>query len=225
MKTISNKIAIPTLLCSMCLTSHALADYDNYLRLDVGGVILQHAQANDMWPGIKKNGDGGVSYDIGYGYRFTENFRGDITIGRWDTMKTKGYDPVNSNKLYQKFSSTLMLVNAYIDWPVMDNISWYVSGGVGAAFNKSKSYVAEGGIKPFSQPGMTNENFAWSVGAGGTYDINETLNIDLQYRYYDAGKVVSQSVGTGSSGGSSAAPASSYRARGHVITLGLKYNY
>lgn len=224
MKNISNKLTMSVLLC-MCFAAQAVADNETYLRLDVGGVIIQPFKQNEQWPTIKKSGEGGVSYDIGYGYRFTENVRSDVTIGRWDGMKTKGYDPVNANKIEQKFSSTILLLNAYVDWPIMDDMALYIAGGIGAAFNKSEDNVVSGGTNPYYQPGKTKDNFAWSIGIGGVYNINESLDADLQYRYYDAGKVVSQNVGVKSDGSSKYGEASSFHAGGHVITLGLKYKF
>ncbi|MBN6361484.1 porin family protein [Providencia huaxiensis] len=89
--------------------------------------------------------------------------------------------------------STFM-INTYYDFKNQTNFTPYVSVGLGLASVKHKaqyisSEVNSGGSEydSFSKS-KTNSNFAWSLGLGSQYAINDNLSLDLSYRFLDAGK-------------------------------------
>ncbi|ENR5394373.1 TPA: porin family protein [Providencia rettgeri] len=88
------------------------------------------------------------------------------------------------------------MVNAYYDFKNETNFTPYVSVGLGLASIKHKStYSYEEkshhsmyyGYDSFSKS-KTKSNFAWSLGIGSQYAINDNLSLDLSYRFLDAGK-------------------------------------
>ncbi|EPQ5228602.1 outer membrane protein [Providencia stuartii] len=86
------------------------------------------------------------------------------------------------------------MINTYYDFKNQTNFTPYVSVGLGLASIKHKaqyifSEVNSGGSEydAFSKS-KTNSNFAWSLGLGSQYAINDNLSLDLSYRFLDAGK-------------------------------------
>ncbi|WP_273839853.1 outer membrane protein [Providencia rettgeri] len=87
------------------------------------------------------------------------------------------------------------MINTYYDFKNQTNFTPYVSVGLGLASVKHKaqfssSEVNSGGGSEYnaSSKSKTNSNFAWSLGLGSQYAINDNLSLDLSYRFLDAGK-------------------------------------
>lgn len=88
-----------------------------------------------------------------------------------------------------------LFFNAYYDFKNSTSFTPYIGAGVGLAFVGAKVSV-DGHIET---PGFsdtwsdslgkkTRTNFAWNVGLGCAYALNDTVSIDLGYRYADFGK-------------------------------------
>lgn len=83
-----------------------------------------------------------------------------------------------------------VMLNAWYDIPTGTALTPYLGGGLGVALIRHKSTATE-------QPGTAYEevinnsknlsNFAWSLGGGVAYNINDNWALDLGYRYIDAG--------------------------------------
>ncbi|WP_332643150.1 outer membrane protein, partial [Escherichia sp. Lx600-2] len=65
----------------------------------------------------------------------------------------------------------------------------------------------------------TNSNFAWSLGLGSQYAINDNLSLDLSYRFLDAGKSEVSSYTDG------AKDKSKVKVRSNDIMLGVVYRF
>ncbi|MEQ4676663.1 outer membrane protein [Providencia vermicola] len=115
-----------------------------------------------------------------------------LEASSWDdgngTFYSDSYDGKNDITL-----NTFML-NAYYDFRNQTNFTPYVSVGLGLASIKHKagytySEINSGGSEydAYSKS-KTNSNFAWSLGVGSQYAINDNLSLDLSYRFLDAGK-------------------------------------
>lgn len=88
------------------------------------------------------------------------------------------------------------MVNAYYDFKNETNFTPYVSVGLGMANIKHKAKYEYTEIQlpsnitdnnSFSKS-KTSNNFAWSLGLGSQYKLNDNLSLDLSYRFLDAGK-------------------------------------
>lgn len=90
-------------------------------------------------------------------------------------------DKVGDADVSQQMASLMM--NVYLDIPVSDVLYPYVMAGFGASFNKAE--LSYGSQKTDAQ----RWNFAWAIGAGLTYKLNEKLFTDIGYRYTDYGRV------------------------------------
>jgi opacity protein-like surface antigen len=199
----------------MCFAFNAVAhaeNYNNYMRLDLGAAFLSDVKNDRLWADVKKDKDA-FQYGLNYGYQLHENFRGELAISRMDGMKVKG-----GNSSSQKFDTATLMAKGYLDWPVYDATKLYLSAGTGVAFNKAgKLHVAN----EIANDEGISEEFVWSVGVGGNYMLSDCLSADLQYNFYDLGKVKTPSVYA--NGVIRQAPV--FKARAHSVTVGLSYHY
>ncbi|MGG4610086.1 outer membrane protein [Providencia sp. Me31A] len=86
------------------------------------------------------------------------------------------------------------MINTYYDFKNETNFTPYVSVGLGLASIKHKTQYSfsevnsDGSEYDAHSKSKTNSNFAWSLGLGSQYAINDNLSLDLSYRFLDAGK-------------------------------------
>jgi opacity protein-like surface antigen len=95
-----------------------------------------------------------------------------------------------------------LLANLYIDFHNSSDFTPYIGGGVGFAFIQAegKSRIE---IQHNTQPdnkwigeetlgSKSQTNFIWQVGVGSSYAFNETVSLDLGYRFISLGSVKTQ---------------------------------
>lgn len=115
-----------------------------------------------------------------------------------------------------------LMVNGYYDFKNESAFTPYVSAGLGWAAVDLKSTRVDhrDGKETFSETrSHTSNNFAWSLGLGVAYEINDDFNIDLGYRYLDAGKAdVSASDDNGTR-------TSKVKVKSNDIMLGVTYRF
>lgn len=84
------------------------------------------------------------------------------------------------------FNSTTLLANVYYDFHNSTAFTPYIGAGLGLAFNylgvDTEYYNGYGDSMDDRQT-----NFAWQVGVGVAYAINENIAVDAAYRYLDLG--------------------------------------
>lgn len=81
-----------------------------------------------------------------------------------------------------KVEAQSVMLNGYYDIDTKTKITPYIGAGIGYAKVKGTVYVD--GIKLGS---MDDNNFAWQVGFGASYAVNEHICLDAGYRYMDYG--------------------------------------
>ena len=101
------------------------------------------------------------------------------------------------------FNSTTLLANVYYDFHNSTAFTPYVGAGLGLAFNY------------FGVDWKRQTNFAWQVGAGVAYAINENIAVDVAYRYLDLGYTQVDSY-AGDAG---------IRPYNHEFMLGLRFGF
>lgn len=95
-----------------------------------------------------------------------------------------------------------LFLNAYYDFKNSTAFTPYIGAGVGLAFVGTKMNVNgyEDSIDvsndswDYTVGKKTRTNFAWNVGLGCSYALNETVSIDLGYRYADFGKAKTKTL-------------------------------
>jgi opacity protein-like surface antigen len=94
-----------------------------------------------------------------------------------------------TNEYTADIESWVGLANAYVDLPTILCITPYVGGGIGLAS------ISVLGLKDVNVPNNavfyaadhSETNFAWAVYGGLAYEVNQSVTLDLSYRYLDLG--------------------------------------
>lgn len=85
-----------------------------------------------------------------------------------------------------------LMVNAFYDFPLGNDITPYVMAGVGAAFvhhNIATSSNIGGQALAEGSYSSNKTNLAWAVGAGVAWDATENISVELGYTFTDAGDI------------------------------------
>lgn len=101
-----------------------------------------------------------------------------------------GTDIYSASQRFKVKTHTFM-VNGFYDIPTNGPLNPYIGGGIGMSYMRTK-YRTVGDVNGFSAKhsnAVRDWNFAWNLGGGLSYQINEVVALDLGYRYYDFGKV------------------------------------
>ena len=166
-----------------------------------GAYHFQNALANekhkdDVW-GLRFAA--GAATPVKYG-----QVRGEFELGWNDDAKDSNNFPFKVINTYNhKFATELSvysaMLNVYYDIDTGTKFTPYVGGGIGMAHLKNKTKVT--GSTPAGALNLgsseSENNFAWNIGAGVSYALNDKVSIDAGYRYSDYGNVkesVSQKV-------------------------------
>lgn len=155
--------------------------------------------------------DGSFSYGGGFGYRFTDWLRADMTVDRFN-MRFNGttasatpcvdpaIDPAFAGTTCRsesgaKVTATSVMANGYADLGTFVGFTPYVGGGVGLAYVSwsdvdSSIFCVNGigacptGLTGTSlNPGAKEWRFTYAAMAGVAYDVTDNLKLDLGYRY------------------------------------------
>ena len=98
----------------------------------------------------------------------------------WDN-KGRYFDEVKG-----LWNNSTLFANVFWDFHNETDFTPFVGGGLGMAFNYTGyTLTANNGNKYTIDD--TQTNFAWNLGAGVSYAVNETFNIDASYRFVDLG--------------------------------------
>lgn len=172
---------------------------------------------DNMKTGWGEDADPGFSMDIGdktkgtiggglaIGYDFYQKFqfpvRAELEYAALSEVKGSKSGSVSAADVgfdghwsaQQKLQVQTLFMNAYYDFHNSTSFTPYVGAGIGMAFLNTKANI--GGWDDTSGDGMSGStgsktvtNFAWNVGAGVGYEINENFTVDLGYRFAGLGE-------------------------------------
>ncbi|WP_272577784.1 outer membrane beta-barrel protein [Providencia sp. PROV271] len=169
------------------------------LNWDMGRTQLENTSSSVFSP------------SIAVGYRFADDWQQPVrtelafqTFGKSEKdfsfkPSASGYwnGNVNNNfalpataNVYQKTNVNTLMVNAFYDFPLGNDITPYVMASVGAAFvhhNISTSSNVGGQALEEDSYNSKKTNLAWAVGAGVAWDATENVSVELGYTFTDAG--------------------------------------
>ncbi len=176
-----------------------------------GQKLTETVYENPEW-NERYNGDshrtGVFGGGIALGYDFSSEFDLPIRAELDFTARGKASSKYNLEKEINEYGSytndaknqiklNTLMVNAYYDFKNESSFTPYVSVGLGYASINQKTTLSDSYINA-SNPAYnysesysrshTSNNFAWSVGAGVKYAMNDNFDLDFSYRYLDAGK-------------------------------------
>ncbi|PWV95510.1 opacity protein-like surface antigen [Hoeflea marina] len=182
---------------------------------------------------------------IGFGYAFTDYFRSDLTVdfsrGRFDGSSSAAGDcvggtPANttcSSTGRQDFESYGFMANGYVDLGTVVGFTPYLGAGAGITrvkwddLNSTNRCVDLGGAcgtTETAQAGADSWRFTYALMAGMSYDISESLKLDLGYRYQKtaSGPMFQYDAATALAG-ASGAQARDNGFEKHEVRVGLRY--
>lgn len=183
-------------------------------------------------------------FGVGFRYQFNNRLRFDMTgefrgkslfiaqdkyPGGNGTFNRASSDPQGqflprTNEYTADIESWVGLWNAYADLGTYFGFAPYVGTGIGVAS------ISVLGLKDVNVPNggvaygvdNTETNFAWAAYGGVAYDVNESVTLDLSYRYTDLGEAKSGTV-TAFDGTSSYAGLDLGRVTSHDLMLGMRW--
>ncbi len=169
---------------SLVFTASAYSEQGMYVSGGIGLSLVDDVDLNDRaFPraDTQVGFDSGVSYQGALGYRMDNlRFEGEISYqtNDMDTIESYGRDYGASGDV----TALAFLANAYYDFPNSTVFTPFVTAGLG---------VAEVEVDDFRIPGTSSRIysdddtvFAWQVGAGVSYAVNEMFDVELKYRYF-----------------------------------------
>lgn len=160
---------------------------------------------------LKKSKNVG-GFRLAYGAIFPaadNNVRAEIEYGYNGKVKlSEHFD--NGNYVDSQTKSQAVMLNGYFDFNTGTAFTPYVGAGLGYARLKNTLSNDEASYS------KSKGNFAWQVGAGVSYAVNNNVDIDLAYRFMDYGKVTHNFGDLGST---------KVKQRGNEFSLGVRYNF
>lgn len=93
----------------------------------------------------------------------------------------------NTGSAKETFNNSTLFGNVYYDFHNDTAFTPYVGAGLGLAFNYFGMDVKDRTGFSYANQDERRTNFAWNVGAGVAYAINDQLSVDAAYRYVDLG--------------------------------------
>ena len=196
-----------------------------YLRGDIGYSF--NLEPSGHWRGVNffnESVDDTWLAGVGFGYRFSDYFRTDVTLdyhGKFDYAGRAACVPAcGTSRERTSFSAWTFLLNGYVDMGTWHGFTPYVGAGIGTSYVMTDDVR---GINPIPPNSRFDKGNNWSLAgalmAGGSYEVDENLLIDAGYRFLWMGDAVS---GTDPSGG--------FRGkvhfddlRSHQIRVGMRY--
>ncbi len=170
----------------------AIPDYSNlwYLRGDVGYSINED-------PDISLSGtsftgeeiDESWSIGAGFGYNFTDNIRGDLTLDHRFEMDVTGTNPLTSAQSAATLASTVGLANLYYDFQDREEFAPYLGAGIGWTYNEMDGQTGAA---------TQDESFelALAAMAGFSYRLGGEWLFDAGYRFLYLGGAQTGSTAT-----------------------------
>lgn len=213
-----------------------------YLRGDIGysaftGIDLDDNVGAPTSPHLNERIGNGLFAGVGVGYDFGKYLRTDITFDIRRNVDVKSDAPCGAcippnpfTPLHTTVGVYTALANVYLEPFEFKRFKPYISGGVGAAFVDFGNVITTGNPPPQAPiaafGGSDGFRFAWSVGAGTSYAVNDNLSLDLGYRYLNiADGEVSDVVDKNNPGAGSAGIVTFDDLQAHEVRAGFRYTF
>jgi opacity protein-like surface antigen len=164
-------------------------------------LISLNAYASEpLWKKFYFRADGGGSFPLkthgsakletipfyggGLGFKFNEFFRSDLNIQMRNNKAVK-------EQLYKKIDNTSIWLNNVFNLTDFEDMTPYLTFGVGISSNKVKSYHNPNfadGLLSVTTIKKTEKGIAWNIGAGTTYKLANHVHFDFSYKFTNLGQ-------------------------------------
>ena len=209
------------LTCFLIQGMKASASDNFYVRGDFQNILP--SKLTDYQFYNKKSIKNSYGYGFGVGYDF-KKFRADISLQRIGKMKFS-HHIVYGNSDYnaeQNLSSTVVMLNGFVDFFKVQNFATFFTAGLGYASNKAGNYNV---VKGQYQNGDRTDNLAWKLGLGTSYNLNKNVSFDFSYSYMYLNQYKTSDLIVVSTGTFYNPIAPKTRLAIHGLNLGVRYNF
>ena len=206
------QLSLLGLLLALATASASAQDMSRvYLRGDVGWAFANGASIGDNTigpPSFANLCEGGapnvcgfevddigdsVSLAAGVGYRFTDNFRMDLTGGfrpsfELDDSILSAFGGQDTHRA--DIDTTTIMFAGYYDFSIKDSkVKPYIGGGLGWSWNDISTTTVTNSVSGLRRThgGDTENDFAWQFSAGVGIPLKGRGIVDIGYKYVDVG--------------------------------------
>lgn len=200
--------------------------HDNpFFKLNVGYGFPE--KLVDKHAGVRENKkpSNAMSYNIGWGYKLTNNLSTYLDYTNFRNMNHKVIQQNATSK--HNVRADLFNLNFQYQFHNHNHFMPYVTAGAGISKNKFGDYTVKDDITNqilYSEPANTHSQFAWNAGVGVEYKLNTKVSIGTNYKYVNLGHIKSTGVGYDQNGNKEYDPKKS-RFNIHTVNLGLTYHF
>lgn len=190
------------------------APSDWYVSVFAGGHQFQDVETDFYRDSYSVDFDTGFVAGFTVGKKISDTLRveGELSFARSDANELDYYSDIYS--VDGDLDATYLLANVWYDFPTSGPLGYYAGGGIGAA--KVEADTTFDGNSYGYGPGETK--LAAQLGAGVTYDLSQSLALDMGYRYkYVADVDFDDNDGEGVYTGADV--------ESHSLQVGLMYNF
>lgn len=202
-----------------------------YVGAEAGASFSQSAKWKDTASdgsdtfGIGKNvnADAGTGAVMGLivGYRFNDMFRADLGIDYRTSYSISTSEARQLSRYKADIEAWTFMANGYFEPVRWGAFKPYFGAGIGTAVvsstNASAFFVGDSTADPLG--GQTRTNFAWQTSVGISYDVTDTIALDLGYRHLDAGE-----IHVGGNAAQNDSPSRGFLVTNEVL-LGTRYSF
>jgi opacity protein-like surface antigen len=239
------KLFLVSLISATALSS--VANAEGYYVQANGGVSVSTDAGNDV---NKKMGNSGiyglevgakvydslrvglsVDYRPNYSAKQTENYTYNFVPKDPKSNPAKGLDMEHS--YHYKVKSLVAMANLYYDVTDFNGVTPYVNLGLGMAQNKAKLDMDQYTTDSTASKEMkevthfnyskTKTNFAYKLGLGARYAVNDQFDVDVRYQYVDLGKF--EVTGVTPKVGATGTVDKKGKLRSHEFLLGVAFKF
>jgi opacity protein-like surface antigen len=175
-----------------------------------------------------------ASIGAGFGYRWNDFFRTDITaeyrtksaFHGYETYDTEGDDTIDGDDRYNANKTEVtILANAYVDLGTYQSITPFVGAGIGASYNTINGFTDENEMNSGYATGGDHSQwgFAWALYAGLGWAISPQWTLEVAYRYLNLGNAASGDLVPSSGPNDYNNPMEFHDLTSHDIKVGLRY--
>lgn len=193
-QTIMNSRSIST-SCAACagfLASGSFALAQNepghfYMRFDTGPAFVQDADVEQFLgpsPGLEVEFDTGWHLGASGGYQFTDWLAAEVQTG-FSVAYIDGFNAGGIREHDSSYGNFPILANVVFQYPCPAGFVPFVGGGAGTSISTlaADDIVVGGSVIDGSEADAV---FAYQVFAGLRYELNETMDLGLTYKYFVA---------------------------------------
>lgn len=180
----------------------------------------------------EKRSDSAGLGTIGVGYMINDKLRADITANyrgkyKYQAAVVNGVESHSTESIAYMLSGYWHFSNLYKKSSNTNmSFSPYLMAGIGHANNIARNIKLRKTDTTISYVEKHSHNLAWQVGLGALFNVHESMDIDLLYKYVQLGKITSHNISTQGTLGSLAHPrALKGRLNTHEVSVGIYFKF